>query len=377
MPVRFLHTADWQIGKPFANVPGDPGALLREERFAAVRRIAALAAERRCDAVLVAGDVFDSNFVSDSVVDRLVSALEAFPGPWVLLPGNHDCRLSECVWTRAARRAAGDRIVMVEEPRPIALAEGRLVVLPAPLLGRRTVDDLTQWMDGCATPAGAIRVGLAHGSVTGRLPEAADAPNPIAADRAASARLDYLALGDWHGALQLDERSWYAGTPEPDRFMRNEPGHALLVEIEAPGALPQVERLAVGRYRWVERRIGLDGLEPGSAVDHLAARLRDLEPAENIVLALELTGALSLADRAALDSFLPRLTARFCHLRLDETGLGLLPGPGELAGLDDGGVLGRAAERLQGVMAASGGEERADAELALRLLWSTAGRAGA
>jgi Calcineurin-like phosphoesterase len=375
--VRFIHTADWQLGKPFANVPGDPGALLREERFAAVRRIAGLASERRCDAVLVAGDVFDSNFVSDGVIERLLSALDGFRGPWVLLPGNHDCRLSECVWTRLARRAAGERLIMLEEPRPVPLAEGQLVVLPAPLLGRRTLEDLTAWMDACATPAGAVRVGLAHGSVTGRLPEAADAPNPIATDRAASARLDYLALGDWHGTLEIDERTWYAGTPEPDRFMRNEPGHALLVEIGAPGVRPVVERITVGRYRWVERRIALGALEPGTLVDHLRGRLRDLEPAQEVVLNLELYGDLSLADRAALDLFIPQLAARFCHLRLDETGLGLLPGPGEIAALDDGGVLGRAAQRLQGVLAESSGEARADAVLALRLLWSAARREGA
>ena len=30
MTLRILHTADWQLGKPFHNVPGDAGALLRE-----------------------------------------------------------------------------------------------------------------------------------------------------------------------------------------------------------------------------------------------------------------------------------------------------------------------------------------------------------
>jgi DNA repair exonuclease SbcCD nuclease subunit len=87
---RFLHTADWQLGKPFGSVPGDAGAILREARFEAVRRIAALAHEHQVDAVLVAGDVFDSNLASEATLSRALAAMRGFAGPWLLLPGNHD-----------------------------------------------------------------------------------------------------------------------------------------------------------------------------------------------------------------------------------------------------------------------------------------------
>ena len=48
----------------------------------------------------------------------------------------------------------------------------------------------------------------------------------------------------------MDERCWYAGTPEQDRFRGNEPGYVLDVRIAGPGAVPEVERVALGRYRW-------------------------------------------------------------------------------------------------------------------------------
>src|SRR5690606_21852288 len=78
--------------------------------------------------------------------------------------------------------------------------------------------------------------GRPHGAVRGRLRGEPVAAKPPAADRAARARLDYLALGDWHGCLEVDARTWYAGTPEADRFRGNAPGHVLEVEIAAPGA---------------------------------------------------------------------------------------------------------------------------------------------
>jgi hypothetical protein len=142
----------------------------------------------------------------------------------------------------------------------------------APLTQRQTHDDLTAWFDGAATLPGRLRIGLAHGSVQGILSDDVDSPNPIAPDRASSASLDYLALGDWHGCRRIDDRTWYSGTPEPDRFKANEPGHALLVELPHPGAIPTVTRLATARFTWTawEAR-----LEVASDIDVVSARLAD------------------------------------------------------------------------------------------------------
>ena len=102
MAIRILHTADWQLGKPFAGLSGDTGALLRAARFDAVRTIARLAREHEVDAVLVAGDVFDDNYVERATVAKALAAMREFDGPWLLLPGNHDPALAASVWTRIA-----------------------------------------------------------------------------------------------------------------------------------------------------------------------------------------------------------------------------------------------------------------------------------
>src|SRR3546814_7926651 len=122
-----------------------------------------------------------------------------------------------------------------------------------PIWRRRDAADLTEWFDTAETDDHLIRIGLAHGSVRELLCEASEAANPVAMDRDVRAGLDYLALGDWHGKLQVTDRTWYAGTPEPDRFRANEPGYVLNVTIEAPGAKPTVEPIAVAAYRWMEQ----------------------------------------------------------------------------------------------------------------------------
>ncbi|SNB63223.1 DNA repair exonuclease SbcCD nuclease subunit [Arboricoccus pini] len=363
--LKLLHTADWQIGAPFSHIAGDAGAVLRDERFAVVRRIAALATAREVDAVLVAGDVFDSNLVEMRTIYRLLDALEGYRGPWVMLPGNHDAALPESVWHRLARLGAPANLHVAMEPLPLALPGTQAVILPAPLTTRHTLDDLSAWMDSASTPEGIFRLGLAHGSIEGYLPDQGEATNPIAADRAERARLDYLALGDWHGTRSIDARTHYAGTPEPDRPKDNDSGNVLLTQIERPGALPLVERVAVGRHRWYRRTLNLTAAEPSAFNDLLGALIGDLGPVETLLLWLRLEGSVDLDGRAALDVALDRWQGRLRHLQLDDA-TRLAPSESELARLDEGSLLGRTAARLRDLAAGPQGDT---ATLALRLLW--------
>ncbi|MDP4300678.1 metallophosphoesterase family protein [Leptothrix discophora] len=333
---RFLHTADWQIGRLYASLPPENAMPLAEARIACVERLAALAAREAVDAVLVAGDVFDAQTVSERTVRRLFNAMAGWSGPWVLIPGNHDAALAESVWTRAQRLGAVPAHVhLALAPEPLLLPDIGLALLPAPLTQRHTHTDLSAWFDSAETPAGLLRIGLAHGSVQGLLAEEIDSANPIAPDRAVRARLDYLALGDWHGCKRIDERTWYAGTPEPDRHKDNDAGHALVVDIAAPGALPQVSRHAVGRYRW--RTLDVRLAVP-SDLDALLAQLDALGADE--VIALRVEGIVDLAAHARLREAVARGEARCRHLGVDLAGLRLEPTDADIAALKADGYLG-------------------------------------
>ena len=199
MSFRFIHTADWQIGKPFGQFPDEAAFELRLQRLRAIEAVAALGRTHAVDAILVAGDAFDSNIVGDRTLLQTMEALRGFAGAWVFLPGNHDAALSHSVWSRLRAFGLPPNVVVADEPAALDAWSGAAMVLPAPLRRRRESHDLTAWFDGAPSPEGMIRIGLAHGSLANRLP--GEAANEIAEDRATRAGLDYLALGDWHGAL--------------------------------------------------------------------------------------------------------------------------------------------------------------------------------
>jgi DNA repair exonuclease SbcCD nuclease subunit len=374
MAISVIHTADWQIGKAFKNIPGDAGAMLREQRFQTIRHIAEVARDRAVDAVLVAGDMFDGNAVKDETIRRAIKAMDGFSGPWVLLPGNHDAALAESVWTRLVRCGVPENLRLATSPEPMVLADGRTVILPAPLRRRQETVDLTEWFDAAERPADAVRIGLAHGSVANRLPEEAEAKNPIADDRADQARLDYLALGDWHGTRQIAPRTWYAGTPEPDRWKENDPGNVLLVKIEGPGTEPVVERIPVGHFYW--RRLEASVHSPAD-VESLSAALRYSGiPADRLVVALRLEGAVDLAIRVALDDMLVQWRAQLRYLEVSDADLIARPSEDDLDRIDGGGFVRTAVDRLRARADDRGDADRQAARLALLILYVEHVKAG-
>jgi len=85
--MRFLHTADWHVGKPLR------GRSRLDEMAAAVTQVADVAIDGKVDAVLVAGDVFDSPAPppeAEKLVYDFLARLLAERIACVVIAGNHD-----------------------------------------------------------------------------------------------------------------------------------------------------------------------------------------------------------------------------------------------------------------------------------------------
>lgn len=364
--MRFIHTADWQIGKVFRRF-GDKEALFREARLDAVEAIGRLALAEGARHVLVAGDIYDAETPLERTLWGPMERMRRFPGvTWHLLPGNHDPHRPKGLWEQlaGADRPANTRLHLAAGP--VELQPG-VFLLPAPLTRKSEAGDLTGWMDAATTPAGAIRIGLAHGAVAGFSGQGrgeGEAGNPIDPARPAKAGLAYLALGDWHRTQPVNDRCWYAGTPEPDRMGSQENGQALVVDVSTATAPPQVKTVVVGRFRWLSHAVTLGEDEDLAGVER---EIRAMENLSAVVLRAQVAGILSLGGVARLHALLDRLDAAVCHLERDVTGLRIRPSREDLEAIDFDGVLRQVADRLQHRLAVSGlaGTEERIAEQAL------------
>ncbi len=376
MAFTFVHTGDWHVGLPYGSIAAqDPekAASLRQARLDCVDRVAEVARQVGARHVFVAGDSFDSETLPDRSLRPVLARLSAHADLiWHLLPGNHDPVRPGGVWDRiqAFGRPGNVRLHLVPEP---VMIEPGVVLLPAPLSARAMSTDPTAWMDHAESPPGVLRLGLAHGAVQ-NFGGSSRAAIPIDPGRVRSADLDYLALGDWHGAKQIAPRAWYAGTPEPDSFLNNQPGHVLVVRIEDRGEPPEVKLVETARFRWLDRRLRID-------------RLADLEPLEKEITRLGATagrhllgcvleGELTASEEAALDDRLGRLQDACFFMQTNRDRLRVVTRQGDLEALGCGALRG-VAQQLHDQVAGADAAMGLAAQRALAILFAQARALGA
>jgi DNA repair exonuclease SbcCD nuclease subunit len=379
--IKFLHTADWQLGKPYQRVNDDSKrARLQLERIACLRRIGETVRDSNASFVLVAGDLFDSSSPVNATVAAACESIGAMKIPVLAIPGNHDHGGPGSLWAQPffvrEREKLAPNLRVLLDAKPIILDNA--VVFPAPLLRRHDPADPTAWIrtafDGHDFPADLPRIVLAHGSVQGFEASQEDEDeevrglNRIALERLPSSEIDYIALGDWHGTKQINPKAWYSGTPEIDRFPKgsdNDPGNILIVEA-ARNHTPRVEKKRTGNFRWNDfpHRFSEDeGFDAFRAAldNHIG------EWGQDSLLKLTLTGSLGIETSQRLADLIQSLNARLIRVKLDDQ-VAIAPTDEETQALAErpgDPLIESVAKRL---IALTAGDEADAARLALREL---------
>ena len=309
--MRFLHTADWQLGIKAAHV-GEAGDRVREERLLALKRIAEAAQTYSVDFVLVAGDTFEDNGVNRALVQRVADVLSNFAVPVYVLPGNHDPLVPGSVWEHPVWKSTG-AVTILREEAPVEVPGGLLYACP--VRRKHSDTDPTAWINASETKE--IRIGVAHGTVEGIQQEEPDYPIPR--DAAIRAGLDYLALGHWHstatypapdGAVHMA----YSGTHEATKFGERDSGNVLIVDIPGAGISPKITPVHTGNLSWTTIEV-----EIRASGDLLRIR-NQIESMENpsfTLVELHISGLMFAEDSDEINRIQEILTSRFLFNRID------------------------------------------------------------
>jgi DNA repair protein SbcD/Mre11 len=210
-PLRLLHTADVHLegdGYGDSGAGGDVG----RRTF---RRIVDRALTDDVDLLLIAGDLFDHNRVSDDTVGFVRAELDRFRRPIVILPGNHDCLEPNGVHARHDLTRGAPHV------RVIRALDGELLELPeldAVVWGRGMREHAIAFQPLAGIPRrdeGRWCLGMGHGFFfdAGERP---DRSSPIFADQIRDSGWDYLALGHHHVQTDVSQggvTAYFAGLP--------------------------------------------------------------------------------------------------------------------------------------------------------------------
>ena len=366
---RFIHSSDLHLGRRFGNLPEEVRGRLVEARHLAIDALAAAAREHGADDIFIAGDLFDSETPSERVWRQALTAMGAAQGlRWWIIPGNHDSLAAETLWKRFCNEAP-ESVRFVDKPAPLEVAP-YVTLVPSPVTSRFPGRDLTEWMRDCVSPEGHLRIGLAHGGVV-TFGSEDDGRETIPIDRARSAGLDYLALGDWHGFIKLTDRAFYSGSPERDRFKHKGRGICVAVTIPGPRAVPQVDEVKTGRFDWSDTPLHLTP-EQDAAEAFAAALPTDAAGRRDMLVQMRATGWVRLPQRMALEAAIEHALPEFAHFEFTDRELMTEYAAEDLDEIAAGGALRVAAETLYEDARQDGASslDRSVADAALSRLYS-------
>ena len=356
--VRFVHSADWQLGRAPYFLSEEARARFSAARVEVIGAIAKLAVQEGCDFVVVCGDVFESNHIDRQVLVRALDKMRAAAGvEFFLLPGNHDPLDASSIFRSPTFREHGpSNVTVLDGSEPVQAAPG-VELIAAPWPNKRPLTDLVGEACESLEPTDGFRVVCGHGAVDAMWPEVKD-PAHISLERLEerieSGVIHYVALGDRHSTTDVGDtgKVWYSGAPEPTDFDEIEPGNALVVDLDRERV--RVDRRGVGTWRFEHRdwELGTD-----LDIDALRDWLESPDNKERSIMRASLRGQVSVAQKARLDQMIDHYTDLLggLEVRDGEGGLAVIP---DDADLDDFGVSGYAREALSDLseMAQSGGQ---------------------
>jgi len=317
--LKLLHIADIHLGIKALGF-GDRADDLRGRIQIAFESSLQIAAERACDVVLVAGDLFDSNRVGRRTLHAATSALQnllaAAPQTHIfLIPGNHDCLGDDSIYHASEFSQLGDRFHLLTDPQGETVY---LEHLDAAIHGVPFVCDFKQLdIQPLAMlsphPQAAFNIAMLHVGIPMSHWDGADAPS-TSPEQIAASGMDYIALGHFHNAQNCDDGGVVARYPGPPELinMQSPPGAPLLVEMTASGV--SVEAVPVASLRLEKAEILAAELQSGA---DLTEKLRAYA-AQDLVLDADIVGMLPLGVRLQTEQLAEELADDFYRLSLTD-----------------------------------------------------------
>ncbi|MEK7519749.1 MAG: DNA repair exonuclease [Patescibacteria group bacterium] len=268
--LKLIHTADVHIGVKF----GAFGKRAEEQRKAlrdALAKIADRAVSERAQLLLIAGDLFDSNFPSYDSVGFVKTQFKKLndAGVYVaIVPGTHDCLSGDSIYKREHFAAQFPRVHVFDDPA-ITTKEfpdiDTTVYAKANVSNKSSESPVAFLASAVKSAATKYTVAMAHGSVQIEGKSARD-DMPIEPKDIERSGVQYLALGHWHGCQDFSAKgvvAWYSGSPEVT-YQEGKggigQGYALSVEITEDGGA-QVTPLKISQKEVAEIRLDMQVTE--------------------------------------------------------------------------------------------------------------------
>lgn len=231
MSIKVVHTSDLHLGMTFKSL-GDASKLHRNNCQDTFSKIVDVCIQEKVNALLIAGDFFDSPNPAKSLVrfvEKEFNRLQNENIPVFISTGNHDPYTKGSIWMEYD---FPPNVIIFDNSRLEAKTINGITVY-----GVAYVDDSIRPLSNfSACQDDNFKIGLVHGSTVNinwdEQPEAGY--RPISKSDIENSGLDYIALGHFHDLLNLNTKvpCFYSGSPEGLSFKNEGDRYILIISNE-------------------------------------------------------------------------------------------------------------------------------------------------
>lgn len=283
--LRILHTGDIHLDSPFSGLDPNTAEVRRNELRAAFTSMLHYAKTEKVDLILIAGDLFDAEFVTRETLSLIKREFASVKCPIVISPGNHDSISEGGVWKRGVFPDNtyifdSSELSCFDFPEIKARVWGwaftSRTMESSPLTGKRV--EHSEYTD----------ILCAHGDLTS--PRSMSCPLTVRELEAFGA--DYAALGHVHNPTYYSPRIAYCGCLEGRAF--DEIGYKGALDVTINGSQVTTRKIRFSKRRYEEAALNVRGASSNSDLrDRIADFIVASHYGDDTILRLTLTGEVS------------------------------------------------------------------------------------
>lgn len=260
--LKILHTGDLHLGREYKNQTAEVAGQYKDARLKALKNILTSAERNNCDYVVIAGDLFDSKYVSAALIKDVCALLGRCVCPVIVLPGNHDfCEGNEDKLWNSFRKNASENTSLLAENKPVPM-DGA-VFYPCVCFDKHSEKNMLDWVTNSPLcPEEGVRIGIAHGAIEGLSCDNEKRYYYMTLSELNACRMDLWLIGHTHipypsAETVSDQRIFNAGTHQQTDISDNSEGSVFIITVD-DGKKVSARREKTGVIRFVQKSVDLD-----------------------------------------------------------------------------------------------------------------------
>lgn len=310
-PIKILHTGDIHLDSPFSRLDARRSEIRRSELRASFTSMLTYARVNEIDIILIAGDLFDSDFVTRETVGLIVREFEKCRAQIFIVSGNHDCITPSSVYAKEGIFPANVHVFPSDKLEKMSLDD-----LGVDIYGYSYMSSVmnTCPIEGkCVDDEEKLNILLCHADITSK----SSSDSPITEGMIRSFGADYTALGHLHNAPEIKDVDGccyaYSGCLEGRDFGECGVKGAIVIEAtkEMGIASLKINRVRFSKRRYEKEDLYVDGAETLGEISEKIGEFIDTRGyGDETLLSLTLRGAVApslVINTEALEKNFPEL----------------------------------------------------------------------